>query len=156
MKLSQFKTHLQGLQALRLALPDGGSVPAHFHITEAGLTTKHFIDCGGTVRSQKCVNFQVWVANDTEHRLHPEKLLRIIDMAEPLFGGEDLDVEIEYQTAQTIGHFGVESDSQGFVLTSKQTDCLAQELCGIPESKPKIKLSQLVTASCCDPKKGCC
>jgi len=29
-------------------LPEGTYLPAHFHMTEVGLVTKHFVDCGGT------------------------------------------------------------------------------------------------------------
>ena len=48
-------------------------VPSHFHVTEVGKITKHFIDCGGTVRNEEVVNFQLWQADDYDHRLHPEK-----------------------------------------------------------------------------------
>lgn len=43
--------------------------PAHFHITEMGLVTKNFIDCGNTIREEKLITFQVWYAGDLEHRL---------------------------------------------------------------------------------------
>ena len=46
MKLSQFKQHLDTVSALNFVQPNGNFVPNHFHITEAGLTTKHFIDAG--------------------------------------------------------------------------------------------------------------
>jgi hypothetical protein len=39
-------------------------VPEHFHVTEVGVVTKDFIDCGGTVRHEKVANFQLWDAND--------------------------------------------------------------------------------------------
>lgn len=29
-------------------LENGNSVPEHFHVTEVGIITKDFIDCGGT------------------------------------------------------------------------------------------------------------
>jgi hypothetical protein len=34
---------------------------------------KNFIDCGGKVRNETVVNFQLWNANDFEHRLKPKK-----------------------------------------------------------------------------------
>jgi hypothetical protein len=158
MKLSAFKQHLDTVSHLSLMLPDGSYVPDHFHITEAGLTTKHFIDCGGTIRTEKTTNLQVWVAQDTDHRLSPKKLKKIIDIADPLFGGQDLDVEIEYQMS-TIGRFGLDFDGNHFLLTSRQTDCLAKDHCGVPEGKKKVSLSQLPTANvaaCCSPDTNCC
>jgi hypothetical protein len=157
MKLSEFKDQLHKVQDLNITGPDGTAVPAHFHITEAGLVTKHFIDCGGTIRTDKNICFQVWVANDTEHRLKPQKLLSIIAIAEKLFEQEDLEVQIEYQT-DTIGIYGLDRDEEKFMLVPKHTDCLAKELCGIPAEKQKLKLSELPTtqSSCCTPGGGCC
>ena len=47
-KLSDFKKHLSILETLTFVQTNGDLVPAHFHITEVGLITKQFIDCGGT------------------------------------------------------------------------------------------------------------
>ena len=79
MKLSEIKTHLSTATAVNFQLPDGTFVPENFHVTEVGIITKSFIDCGGTVRHEKVANFQLWNANDTEHRLKPQKLINIID-----------------------------------------------------------------------------
>lgn len=59
MTLSEIKKHLKNLDTIAFILPDGSLVPSHFHVTEIGKTTKHFIDCGGTVRQEKKVNFQL-------------------------------------------------------------------------------------------------
>lgn len=157
MKLSAFKQHLDQVSQLNFVQPNGHFVPRHFHITEAGLTTKHFIDCGGTVRTEKTISFQVWTANDFEHRLEPQKLKKIIAIAEPLFGNEDLDIEMEYQT-ETISRFGLDFDGHKFLMTAKQTDCLAKDHCGIPPEKLKRNLSDLQTtqSSCYTPGGGCC
>ena len=72
MKLSQIKNILKTIEAVNFNLPDGTMVPEHFHVTEVGLITKKFIDCGGTVRKESVVNFQLWDANDFEHRLKPQ------------------------------------------------------------------------------------
>ncbi|HEU4717179.1 MAG TPA: DUF6428 family protein [Bacteroidia bacterium] len=156
MKLSELNHHLGELTQLNLVLPGGEPVPAHFHITEAGLTTKHFVDCGGTVRTEKYANLQVWVAQDTDHRLSPVKLKNILDIAKNLFEGEDPEVEIEYQS-QTIGRYGLDFRGNSFQFTPKRTDCLAGDQCGVP-AKKKVKLSELQTASssCCTPGGGCC
>ncbi|WP_452597145.1 DUF6428 family protein [Pontimicrobium sp. MEBiC01747] len=155
MKLSEIKSALSTLETIAFKLPNGDLVPNHFHVTEVGKITKHFIDCGGTVRKEDVVNFQLWNANDYDHRLHPEKLVDIIELSEKVLGIEDLEIEVEYQ-AETIGKFGLDFDGTNFILTTKQTDCLAKDQCGIPTEKPKIKMSSLQESSCCTPESGCC
>ena len=154
MRLSEFKKHLEELTALLFVQTNGTIVPLHFHVTEAGLTTKQFIDCGGTIRNEKKVTFQLWVAHDYEHRLDPVKLLNIIDGFEHTFKVEDLEVEFEYQQ-ETIGRYGIAFDGLRFHLQSLQTDCLAPDRCGIEPVKQKVALSSL-GGSCCTPGGGCC
>ncbi|WP_018128425.1 DUF6428 family protein [Balneola vulgaris] len=157
MKLSEVKLALIELEEFAFELPNGELVPRHFHVTEVGMVTKHFIDCGGTIRTEKVVNFQLWSADDYDHRIHPEKLLHIIELSEKTLGLEDLDIEVEYQ-GDTIGKYGLEFDGKNFQLTNKHTDCLAKDNCGIPESKPKLQLQDLgsPSASACAPGSGCC
>ncbi len=155
MKLSEVKNALQNLKTIGFQLPNGESVPSHFHVTEVGKISKHFIDCGGTVRTEEVANFQLWNANDYDHRLHPEKLMNIITLSEKILNLEDLPIEVEYQ-GQTIEKFGLDFDGTNFLLTSKQTDCLAKDNCGIPAQKPRIKLSTLTSESSCTPGGGCC
>ncbi|MCC5945909.1 MAG: hypothetical protein JJT94_13340 [Bernardetiaceae bacterium] len=156
MRLSEFKTALSQVQQLHFELPSGELVPAHFHITEAGLLTKHFIDCGGTVRKEKRATFQLWSANDTDHRLAADKLLKIIDIAQPLFEEEDPEIEIEYQQ-ESINKYGLTTKGAHFSLTPLQTDCLAKEKCGIPpQPKKKMKISDLQNQQACAPGGGCC
>ena len=50
MKLSEVKSALKSLETIGFQLPDGSLVPSHFHVTEVGKVSKHFIDCGGTLR----------------------------------------------------------------------------------------------------------
>ncbi len=69
MKLSEIKAHLAQAESVNFQLENGTPVPEHFHVTEVGVVTKDFIDCGGTVRHEKVANFQLWDANDFEHRL---------------------------------------------------------------------------------------
>ena len=124
-------------------------------MTEVGVITKHFIDCGGTVRNEKVANFQLWNANDTDHRLKPKKLLDIIALSEKVLGMEDSEIEVEYQS-DTIGKYGLKFHNGNFILTTKQTDCLAKDNCGIPADKQKVKLGDLQNENqpCCAP--GCC
>ncbi|MBP8192269.1 MAG: hypothetical protein KAX69_01605 [Chitinophagales bacterium] len=157
MKISALKHHLNSVTELNFKLPDGSSIPAHFHLTEIGLITKHFVDCGVSIHLDKWASLQIWVANDTDHRLQPEKFLKIIDNSEKIIGTQDLEVEVEYQS-DTIGRYGLEFDGVNFMLTPKQTACLAMEKCGIPQEKPKVLMSELsnTNQSCCTPGGGCC
>lgn len=155
MKLSEIKKHLQDAEAVNFKLQDGSYVPEHFHVTEVGIVTKNFIDCGGTVRSEKVANFQLWDANDYDHRLKPVKLLSIIDLSEKILGMEDLEIEVEYQQA-TIGKYDIDFDGKDFILLAKQTACLAEEQCGIPV-KTKLSMNELTNQNTsCTPGGGCC
>jgi hypothetical protein len=156
MKLSDVKKQLQNVAGVNFILPNGQTVPQHFHVTEVGQINKHFIDCGGTVRDEKVVNFQLWEANDFDHRLAPQKLLSIIELSEKVLNIQDAEVEVEYQS-DTIGKYGLEFDGTNFKLTSKQTNCLASDKCGIPAEKLKVNLADLSNkSSCCTPNSGCC
>ena len=156
MKLSEIKQHLAAAESVDFQLEDGTMVPAHFHVTEVGIISKDFIDCGGVVRHEKVANFQLWNAEDHDHRLKAAKLLDIIALSEKVLGMEDLEVEVEYQ-AQTIGKYGLEYNGSNFVLMSKQTTCLAPDKCGLPESKPKFQMQNLsASGAVCVPGGGCC
>ena len=157
MKLSDFKKQLSTITDIKFVLQNGTVVPKHFHVTEVGQVNKSFIDCGGTVRNEKVVNFQLWEANDFDHRLAPQKLNEIIALSEKILGIEDAEIEVEYQS-ETIGKYGVEFNGKDFVLTTTQTNCLAQDKCGIPPEKLKVSLSDLqnTNQSCCTPGGKCC
>lgn len=148
MKISEVKKALETLDVVNFKLPDGSILPSHFHVTEVGMVTKHFIDCGGTERTETRANFQLWTAEDYDHRLAPQKFLHILGLCQKVLGEGDHEIEVEYQQS-TIGKFGLIFDGENFVLTNKQTDCLAKESCGIPERGQKA-------ASCCTPASGCC
>lgn len=157
MKLSEIKEILPTLNDVQFQLGNGIFVPEHFHVTEVGFVNKQFIDCGGTIRNEKIVNFQIWNANDYEHRLKPINLLNIIQLSEEKLNMEDVEIEVEYQN-DTIGKYDLEFNGQNFVLIAKQTACLAEDKCDIPAPKQKIKLSELQTvkSSCCKPDSNCC
>ena len=152
MRISELKEALPLLSAINFQLADGTYLPAHFHVTEVGLVTKHFIDCGGVERREAVANFQLWEAGDYDHRLAPEKFLHILQLSEKVLGREDLDIEVEYQQG-TIGRFGLALDGTTFRLVPKQTACLAQDACGIPSQFGA--LPQLPLAGC-TPGGGCC
>ncbi|MGB3467632.1 MAG: DUF6428 family protein [Cyclobacteriaceae bacterium] len=156
MRLSEIKASLKDMEYVHFVLPNGEKVPSHFHVTEIGSIQKHFIDCGGTVRKESVINFQLFTATDYDHRLGAQKLSSIIELSEKQLGLEDLDIEVEYQ-GDTIGKYGLELINGAFQLTNTQTDCLAKDKCGIPQKKPRIRLSTSQTSeSNCTPGSGCC
>ena len=148
MKLSEFKSILSDVTQIKLILPNGTTIPDHFHVTELALISKNFIDCGGVARVERKVTFQLWVANDIDHRLTSFKWLGIIKKGELDYGLTDEPVEIEFQ-GQTIERYGISFSEGVFHLTPLYTECLAPDHCGIPaEQVPKT--------SCCSPSTGCC
>jgi len=154
MKLSAIKEILTSLENVEFQLEDGTFVPEHFHVTEVGQIIKSFIDCGGTIRKETVVNFQLWNADDYEHRLKPQKLLHIIELSEEKLDIDDSEIEVEYQSG-TIGKYDLDFNGKHFVLKNKKTACLAPDTCGLPADKPKIKLGT-IQQSCCTPGSGCC
>ena len=157
MKLSEIKQILPTLENVEFQLENGAFVPEHFHVTEVGMINKNFIDCGGVIRSEKVVNFQLWNADDFEHRLKPNKLLNIIKLSEDKLGIEDFDIEVEYQS-ETIGKYDLEFNGKTFILKNKTTACLAKDTCGITSEKEKKNLSELNVnqSNSCTPGGGCC
>ena len=136
MKTNQLKKILPTLDQLRFKLENGESIPDHFHITEFGLITKHFVDCGSTIREESKVTFQIWVAEDYQHRIHPNMLLKIMEKYEKKLNLNDLDIEIEYQDS-TIGKYMLDFDGSHFILKNTSTGCLALEACGFPDATVK-------------------
>ncbi len=129
--------HLHPHRPLRLVLPDGGLIPAHFHITEVGHVMKNFIDCGGTRRASESCLLQTWVTGDVEHRLVAGQLAAILGLAGGVLPHEELPVEVEYEDGLTaqfpVVDAGVSDGMLQFQLGWKHTDCLAKDKC-LPES----------------------
>lgn len=155
MNLSEVKAHLSSIEELKFFLPNGELVPTHFHITEVGLVTKRFIDCGGKLRNEEVINFQLWEGPDRDHRLAAQKLKEIIELSEKKLNLPNTEIEVEYQS-ETIGKYDLVFKEGAFVLQAKQTACLAIESCGIP--KPVLKMVDMVQPSktACTPGGGCC
>ncbi len=151
MKLSAFKAALDSVETLTFITSDGRAVAPHFHVTEVGHITKHFIDCGGVVRQESKVNFQLFVAHDVDHRLAVSKLRGIVKQSERTLSLPDAEIEVEYQGSETIGKYSLDFDGARFMLIGTATDCLAKDGCGIP-------VLQAVTtdANVCTPGGGCC
>lgn len=130
---------------ITLALPDGTTAPAHFHITEVGAVSKSFVDCGGKRHSEQACVLQVWLANDYNHRIEAGKLARILNAASDLFDSQDvLPVEFEHEapvlTRLPIDSAEVSGGQITFHLSLKKADCLAKDIC-IP--KPDFTLPDI-------------
>lgn len=135
LSLRELKAALAAAPAadVRILLPDGDAVPAHYHITEVGRVQKDFVDCGGRWRaSQTCV-LQVWLGTkrDDGHRLAGGKFLKILALAARLFPDESLPIEVEYE-AGIVAQFpvvsaGLEDGDLVLRLGEKHTDCLARQ-----------------------------
>ncbi|MFM7929662.1 MAG: DUF6428 family protein [Pirellula sp.] len=99
-------------RSMRIVLPTGTSIPAHFHVTEVGHIQKRFVDCGGTLRSSASCLLQIWVANDLDHRLDSTKLSKIIEKGLGLFDNQHISVEIEYEQG-VLSQYPLQSISNG-------------------------------------------
>ncbi len=153
--LTALRTHAD--KPIRFLLPDGGLIPAHFHITEVGHVLKRFIDCGGTRRTLETCLLQTWVHDDVAHRLIAGKLATIFDRADDVLPSHDLPIEIEYEDG-VVAQFPVESaeiiDGELFFRCGwKHTDCLARGICLPGECAPAPKAEP---TSCCTPGSKCC
>lgn len=133
--LSQLETH--AASPVHWMLDDGAFVPAHCHITEVGRVSKEFIDCGGTRRSVAHLALQLWVANDTDHRVDSAKFRQILKLAEAIGAQAELPVEVEYEfipgRVSSFPLAGVEATPGGLLmlLGTKHTACLAPDQCGV-------------------------
>lgn len=124
---------------VQLVLPGGEAVPQHFHVTEIGNVRKDFIDCGGTKRVSSTCLIQAWVATDVEHRIIADTFLKILELGAKVLAGDFLPVEVEYETGvisqYPLQKLDVTDEVVILRLTTKHTDCLAKEKCGIPEAE---------------------
>ncbi len=159
MKLSELKEHFTKGGSAHFKLPNGEAVPQHFHVTELGEVSKHYIDCGGKIRHERKASLQLWTAADTDHRLAAKGFLAIISKAEQELGLGDLEVTVEYQGETTLETFKLERTRGGdLALVPLKTACLALDACGIVAApvQKMVSLIQDAGSSCCTPGGGCC
>ena len=145
MAVSALKAALAAAPSLPLTLvwTDGEPIEPHFHVTEVGRVQKDFVDCGGTVRRLVTCLLQTWVGDDLDHRITAGKLLKAFEHAAPVLGGEDLPVELEYETCNVV-QLRVDSlkyavDGAVMRLAQKHTDCVAKDLCVSPQKGSSAK-----------------
>ena len=144
--LKQFTEQLKSCETLSF-MCNSTAIPEHFHITELAFIEKQFIDCGWTKRHETFISMQIWVAEDKEHRLSPDKLLKIIDLWKWLIPDENIPLVFEYQWF-TLETYNIDYDGDNFILEPIYTNCLAQDKCGIkPDQLPKK--NSCCGGSCC-------
>ena len=160
MKLHELKSLLTAHSSrfFRIQLPDGAAVPLSFHVTEVGRVHKTFLDCGGKLRELTTCQLQIWVGPDYDHRIETGKMAAILDKAKAYLPDEEIPVEVEDED-QVISQYTIEGhelteEAVILKLAHKHTECLAPELCGLPELArlPAIGGSKV---PCCGPS-GCC
>ena len=130
---------------IHFILPSNKFLPLNFHVTEVGLSQKHFVDCGGTYRNKESIQIQLWNSTDTEHFILASKFESIVEKS---IGGlktffnsnldyESLLVEVEYEdendtsSIYTVESCELSSNGCNFRLGSIHTTCLAPEKCGV-------------------------
>jgi hypothetical protein len=138
MQLTKLKSILRANPSAfpRFSLPNGGQIPAHYHITEVGHATKRFIDCDGKLhnKTETCL-LQTYVADDVEHQLNARTFAKILDLGVQVLPHDDMPVEVEYDCC-VVAHYPIEAaqisgDYIDIQLGEKHTDCLAKKTCGI-------------------------
>lgn len=148
--------HSHPNHGIHFILPDASMVPAHFHITEVGHLAKSFIDCGGKRHTTASCLLQIWLADDTDHRLKASKLLDIFERSGDLLPSAELPIEIEHEapvlSQLPITRCEVSEGALHFHTEFKHTDCLAKELCLPDFSLPALPGQK----SNCAPGSGCC
>lgn len=138
MKLAELKNELnkQPTAHLRFVLPNGETIPAHAHVTEVARIDKRFIDCGGTLRNDSHCRLQTWFSDDLDHRLTAGKLAKILELAAPVLGPDNLEVDVEHEVG-FITQFpleAVQATDAGIILrlSDRHTACLAPDKCKPP------------------------
>lgn len=144
--------------SLRIEVAGGQALAPHFHVTEVGRVTKHFIDCGGTPRTETRCVLQTLVASDTDHRLNTTKLAGILSLVDRLELPGDTPVEVEHQersiSTDNVESVAISDDTLVIRLAPKQTACLAEDLCGIGP-QPQGTALPIADDECCSGP-GCC
>ena len=160
MKITELKIKLNKRPTahLRFVMPNGDSIPAHAHVTEVARIDKRFIDCGGTLRNDTHCRLQTWFSDDLDHRLTAGKLAQILELAAPVLGPDDLEVDVEHEVG-FITQFPldtVEVTDSGIILrlSERRTACLAPEKCKPP--KKAVSDFNPLKFEFRQPASGCC
>jgi len=92
-------------------LPNGKLVPAHYTITRIGEQVSKYIDATGKIQQHKFLVLQFLPSGTYNHRLHPEKLQKLLELAEQAFDTSTSAIKVTYQAENTIFYSIEYSDS---------------------------------------------
>ncbi|RXG15300.1 hypothetical protein DSM03_102470 [Leeuwenhoekiella aestuarii] len=150
---SEFKKLLSKSYKIGFELPNGKLVPNHFTITEIGEQITNSIDLNGKFQKQSYLVLQLKPFGTFNHRLHPEKLLELLKLAEQSFDVEKLTVLIAYE-AESTTLYKLEGSETYFKLLPVLDESKTNE-------KQKVNRKQttpLMDAASdpCIPGNGCC
>ena len=151
MKLHELHAVLAGHPATfpRFVLPDGGHIPAHFHVTEVGHVVRNFIDCGGIIGRDEKVLLQTHVGDDPGHRLKSDRFAKSLELGNRVLPEDDLDVEVEYDCCVVAQYPIKEAKPTGehldLILKRGRTQCRAEE-----------RREASTADSCCATATACC
>ena len=141
---------------IRFILPNGETVPKHYHITDVCSVFKNAIDCSGHTREEAHVHIQLWLGADKEHHLHSDTAVKILQQSQEILKQitdlANTPVVIEYQTEVTglyqIREANISESEIVFTLQNIQTQCLA----ALRHEQEKQSGS---STSCCQQNKCC-
>lgn len=138
-------------------------VGTNYHITEVKHISVDSVDCGGRLDSWKETIIQLWESpseigkKDFMSVYKALGILRKVGRIKDYNLNSELRIEYsneKFHTAQLyVEDFDILDRKLLVKLSTHQTDCKAQELCGVTVN-PEIK--ELSTEPCCSPDGNCC
>ncbi len=138
-------------------------VGANYHITEVKHISVNSVDCGGRSDSWKETIIQLWESPSELGKKEFMSVYKALAILRKVGNIQDYnlnsELRIEYSndqfhTAQLyLEDFKIADRKLIVKLSTHQTDCKAQELCGIAV---KTEINELVTEPCCSPDGNCC
>ena len=149
MKYSELKKYIAATaedKAIVFLLPNQENIVPHFHITDIGTVKGHFVDCGGISRIEHNIQIQLWLGNDTDHRIKVKNILSILNASEQQLNPSsvflDSAVLIEYgeSNASRFNICQIETTANAVLihLSDAKTQCLAKarSACGGNKKAP--------------------
>jgi hypothetical protein len=138
-------------------------VGANYHITEVKHMKIDSVDCGGRTDTWNETIIQLWESPKELGKrdfMKVEKAMEILNLVGTIKPYDvESEVKIEYSnaafnTAQLyIQDVEIKKDSITFKLNIEETQCKANDICGIPKTEEKVLETQ---SSSCDPESNCC
>ncbi|MFD2828080.1 DUF6428 family protein [Leeuwenhoekiella polynyae] len=150
---SEFKKLLTTSYKIGFELPNGKLVPSHFTITGIGEQITNSIDLNEKFQKQRYLVLQLKPFGNFNHRLHPEKLLHLLELAEQSFDIGTLTILIAYEAESTI-FYKLEASEKYFKLLPDIDKAKIDEKQTLTH-KQTTPLMDAASDSCI-PGNGCC